>query len=385
VLAFAGLTGVLGAGEVELSSVTFKAVEKRFGDTVVLKPLDLAIRDGEFLVLVGASGCGKTTILRIISGLEEVSAGEVCIADRRVNDVAPRDRDIAMVFQNYALYPHMSVYDNMAFGLALRKFPADEIRKRVDKAAAMLGLGKLLDRKPKALSGGQRQRVAMGRAIVREPKVFLFDEPLSNLDAQLRVQMRTEIRKLHRQLQTTMVYVTHDQVEAMTLASRIAVLDGGVLQQLGSPREIFRRPANRFVATFIGSPPMNLIPVTVERRDGALELATKGLRVALPSWRQDALAAYEGRELTLGVRPQHFIATTTGAVAAVMVDAVEPLGSETYAYGRIGGASVTLRLPADTPVTDGDAVDVAVDASGLHMFDVDGKRLAAFDPREEVA
>src|SRR5512145_3031960 len=259
-----------------MASVTFDKVVKKYGDVVAVNNLNIAVDDKEFLVLVGPSGCGKTTALRCLAGLEEISEGEIRIADRVVNDVAPKDRDIAMVFQSYALYPHMSVYDNMAFGLKLRKTPKEEIKRRVNEAAKILGIENLLDRKPRQLSGGQRQRVAVGRAIVREPKVFLFDEPLSNLDAKLRVETRAEISKLHQRLQTTFIYVTHDQVEAMTMATRIAVTNKGMLQQLDTPQAMYDRPANMFVAGFIGSPAMNFFPGKIKKEGGKLFVETAG-------------------------------------------------------------------------------------------------------------
>src|SRR5512146_2795139 len=287
-----------------MASVTFKNVYKKFGDVTAVNNMNIAVDDKEFLVLVGPSGCGKTTALRCLAGLEEISEGEILIGDRVVNDVAPKDRDIAMVFQSYALYPHLSVFDNMAFGLKLRKVPRDEIKKRVEKAAATLGITDLLNRKPRQLSGGQRQRVAVGRAIVREPKVFLFDEPLSNLDAKLRVQMRAEISKIHQQLQTTFIYVTHDQMEAMTMATRIAVINRGKLQQLDTPQNLYNFPTNLFVAGFIGSPAMNFFPAKI-RKNGKLVADAGEFAVPLPSSKAKAFDPYVGRDVVIGIRPEN--------------------------------------------------------------------------------
>src|ERR1700688_3380491 len=292
--------------EITMAEVSVRKVVKEYdGGVQAVKGIDLDIADHEFVVLVGPSGCGKSTTLPMIAGLEEITGGEIWIDGEVVNDVPPRDRDIAMVFQNYALYPHMSVFDNMAFGLKLRKFSKDEIRKRVDEAARILDIAQLLQRKPKALSGGQRQRVAMGRAIVRNPKVFLFDEPLSNLDAKLRVQMRTEIKKVHQTIPTTTVYVTHDQVEAMTLADRVVVMNHGVIEQIGAPQELYHHPATRFVAGFIGSPGMNFLPVTV-LDDGGLKIRlADGTTLPVPPQRVDRYGPYKGQDMTLGLRPEH--------------------------------------------------------------------------------
>jgi multiple sugar transport system ATP-binding protein len=321
-------------------------------DVTAVSGVNLEIEDREFVVLVGPSGCGKSTTLRMIAGLEEISKGEILIGDKVVNDVAPKNRDIAMVFQNYALYPHMSVYDNMAFGLKLRKYPKAEIKKRVSDAASILGIEELLERKPKALSGGQRQRVALGRAIVRQPKVFLFDEPLSNLDAKMRVQMRTEITKLHQRLQATMIYVTHDQIEAMTMGDRIVVMDKGVVQQTDTPIKLYQEPANIFVAGFLGSPPMNFINGTVKReRDGTYFTELKGgsIRVRLADDKTAALEALAERPVLLGIRPEHielaqFAATDQpkGSFPAI-VDMVEPMGPETNLYLQTGAHTVVSR------------------------------------------
>src|SRR5579864_1608423 len=295
-----------------MAAVTLKNVSKVYGSNVqAVKPTTLEIKDKEFLVLVGPSGCGKTTILRLISGLEDPTSGDIFIDSKRVNNVSPKDRDIAMVFQNYALYPHMNVYENMSFGLKLRKFPKEEIRRRVDNAARILDISELLDRKPKALSGGQRQRVAMGRAIVRDPKVFLFDEPLSNLDAKLRVQMRTEIKKVHQKVRTTTVYVTHDQVEAMTLADRVVVMNAGLIEQVGSPNDLYHSPATKFVAGFIGSPAMNFIPCQVEQAAGALRVRVSDtIAFPVPADRTARYTPHAGKSnLVLGLRPEHIIET----------------------------------------------------------------------------
>src|SRR5512136_418963 len=287
-----------------MAGVTYNQVSKKFGDVVAVNDLNLKIEDKEFMVLVGPSGCGKTTALRCLAGLEEITDGEILIGDRVVNDVAPKDRDIAMVFQSYALYPHMSVYDNMAFGLRLRKTPKDEINRRVQEAATILGIEGLLDRKPKQLSGGQRQRVALGRAIVREPKVFLFDEPLSNLDAKLRVETRANISKLHQRLGTTFIYVTHDQTEAMTMGTRIAVLKDGLLQQMDSPQALYDRPGNIFVAGFIGSPAMNFFDVKLKSSDGKLVIDGGSFNLEVPPDRVKPLQSYVGKDLVLGIRPE---------------------------------------------------------------------------------
>ena len=286
-----------------MASVTYEHVTKRFGDVVAVNDLSIEIEDKEFLVFVGPSGCGKTTSLRLLAGLEELTEGNIYIGDRLVNDVAPKDRDIAMVFQSYALYPHMSVYDNMAFGLKLRKTPKQEIERRVREAAGILGIENLLDRKPKQLSGGQRQRVAVGRAIVRDPAVFLFDEPLSNLDAKLRVQTRAEISKLHQRLGTTFIYVTHDQVEAMTMATRIAVMRDGLLQQLDTPQHLYDKPANIFVAGFIGSPSMNFFDATLVDADGKLLIDGGTFRVEVPESKKGQLLEHKGKEVIFGIRP----------------------------------------------------------------------------------
>jgi multiple sugar transport system ATP-binding protein len=364
-----------------MAQITFSNVSKQFGDTRVIAALDLDIPDREFMVLVGPSGCGKSTALRMIAGLEDISAGELRIGGRTVNDVQPKDRDVAMVFQNYALYPHMSVYDNIAFGLKVRDVPPAEVRSRVDDVAATLGLTPLLARKPKALSGGQRQRVALGRAIVRNPSVFLFDEPLSNLDAELRVQMRAELARLQTRLQTTTVYVTHDQVEAMTLGQRIAVLAplGATrtsnLQQVGSPLEIYDRPANVFVATFMGSPRMNVFPVTVSSDATMLEAA--GFRVPAPAG--IPLGAYAGRTVLIGIRPEHIgdrIDSRQPHAATVRgtVEIVETVGHEVIVHVRVAGTLVIARLAPRSSPAFGAELQLVVDGSSIHLFDPESER-----------
>jgi multiple sugar transport system ATP-binding protein len=366
-----------------MAQIKFSHVSKRFGTTPVIAALDLDIPDREFMVLVGPSGCGKSTALRLIAGLEDVDAGELAIGGRSVIGVEPKDRDVAMVFQNYALYPHMSVYDNIAFGLTTRRMPAAEIRARVDEAAATLGLGELLDRKPKALSGGQRQRVALGRAIVRKPSVFLFDEPLSNLDAELRVQMRAELARLQQRLQTTTVYVTHDQVEAMTLGQRIAVFAplsptvAANLQQVGTPLEIYDRPANVFVATFMGSPRMNIVPVTVSADCSVLE--APGLRLAAPA--NPALRAYAGQEILAGIRPEHVgdhpdPARVRVVRAPGVVEIIETVGHEVIVHARVGDILLVARLGARRAPAFGAVLELAIDCEAIHAFDArTGRRI----------
>jgi multiple sugar transport system ATP-binding protein len=356
---------------VAMAEVTLRNVVKQFGAARAVDDLSIAIHDREFAVLVGPSGCGKTTALRMIAGLETVSSGDIFIGDRRVNDLPPRDRDIAMVFQNYALYPHMSIRDNLGFGLRIRQLPRSEIDARVDEAADILGLADLLDRKPKELSGGQRQRVAVGRAIVRKPKLFLFDEPLSNLDAKLRVAMRAEISKLHRRLGATIVYVTHDQVEAMTMADRIFILSRGVLQQSGSPMEVYAKPANRFVAGFIGSPAMNFVDATVEDDGSALYAVADGFRVRLPEAFAPSVRPYAGRAVVFGVRPEDIAAATgTGATLETRAEVVETLGSEIFAHLACGPRTIVARMKApDVPLRVGDALAVELDMAKTHLFD----------------
>ena len=365
-----------------MAEVELKGVVKQYpGGFVAVRGLDLKVEDGELMVLVGPSGCGKSTSLRMIAGLEEITTGELQIAGRRVNDVAPRDRDIAMVFQSYALYPHMSVYENMAFGLRLRKTPRTEIDERVRGAAATLGIEDLLERKPKALSGGQRQRVAMGRAMVRDPKVFLFDEPLSNLDARLRVQMRVEIARLHRTLKTTMVYVTHDQVEAMTLADRIAIMSEGELQQVGTPLDVYNQPANRFVAGFIGSPAMNFVQGTLASGEGVATFSRGGVEVRLGADKAALLAQTDTdtSTLTIGIRPQHFAPADGDSVADVKgrVEYAERLGAESFVHLEVDGLDhhLVARLPGSRPVTIGEELRLVVDGSAVHIFGADGANL----------
>jgi multiple sugar transport system ATP-binding protein len=360
-----------------MASVTYDNVTKRFGDVVALQDLDLEVRDKEFLVLVGPSGCGKSTALRCLAGLEEITEGVVRIGDRVVNEVAPKDRDIAMVFQSYALYPHMTVYDNMAFGLKLRKVPKDEIQERVTEAARILGIESLLDRKPRQLSGGQRQRVAVGRAIVRNPQVFLMDEPLSNLDAKLRVQARAEISKLHQRLQTTFIYVTHDQTEAMTMGDRIAVLRDGILQQLDTPQRLYDNPANQFVAGFIGSPSMNFIPVTIIDRDGRLYADSGAFRLRIPPDYHDTLASYSGREVTLGVRPEDIHDEDFSPPLehlqplSTEVEVTELMGNEVFVYLTSGQNTIVGRVDPRTSAQVGDRFEGVVNMENIHVFDPD--------------
>jgi multiple sugar transport system ATP-binding protein len=358
-----------------MSSVSYKHVYKKFGDFVALNDLDIEIADKEFLVLVGPSGCGKTTALRCLAGLEEVSGGEVWIGEQVVNDVAPKDRDIAMVFQSYALYPHMTVFDNMAFGLKLRKVPKGDIKRRVEEAAGILGIEHLLKRKPRELSGGQRQRVAVGRAIVREPKVFLFDEPLSNLDAKLRVQTRAEISKLHQRLQTTFIYVTHDQTEAMTMATRIAVMNKGLLQQLDSPQNLYDRPANLFVAGFIGSPAMNFFPAKIIKEGSNLIVDAGSFKVQIPENRVSVYAGLAGKEVIFGIRPENIHNpeyAPTGITAALVnckVDVTELMGNEILLYMLTGTISFVARVDPRSRYTIGDQVQLAFNMDNFHIFD----------------
>ncbi|MBN2149246.1 MAG: sn-glycerol-3-phosphate ABC transporter ATP-binding protein UgpC [Anaerolineales bacterium] len=360
-----------------MASVTYDHVYKRFGDVIAVNDLNITIADKEFLVLVGPSGCGKTTALRCLAGLEEISEGKIMIADRVVNDVAPKDRDIAMVFQSYALYPHMSVYDNMAFGLKLRKVPKDEIKRRVEAAAAILGIEGLLDRKPRQLSGGQRQRVAVGRAIVREPKVFLFDEPLSNLDAKLRVETRANISKLHQQLQTTFIYVTHDQVEAMTMASRIAVINKGILQQIDTPQSLYDRPDNLFVAGFIGSPAMNFFKTKLERGDGKLFINGGSFRVEVPGDRVNTYMKYADKPVIMGIRPenihdpQYQPANIFPQPVEGTVDVTELMGNEIFLYMTSGEHAFVARVDPRTKVAMGEKTQVAFNMGNMHLFDPD--------------
>jgi multiple sugar transport system ATP-binding protein len=357
-----------------MATVTFDHVWKKYDNFTAVTDLTLDIQDEEFLVLVGPSGCGKTTSLRMIAGLEDISEGQLKIGDRIVNDVPPKDRDVAMVFQSYALYPHMSVYDNLAFGLKLRKVPKDEIDKRVKDAAKTIELTNLLERKPKQLSGGQRQRVALGRAIVREPAVFLMDEPLSNLDAKLRVQTRAEISRLHQRLKTTIVYVTHDQVEAMTMGTRIAVMNLGLLQQVGTPQQLYQHPANRFVAGFIGSPAMNFMEVTVEGSGPDAKLKGGAFEAPVPARLVDAIAGAAGRPLIMGIRPEHFevrdAGQTVGKVRA-NVDVVEYLGNEELLHLRADEQYVVAVVDADLQVRSGDVLDLIYSVDNMYVFDAE--------------
>ena len=345
-----------------MAAIQFREVRKSYGDNAVVHGISLSIADGEFIVIVGPSGCGKSTLLRMVAGLEPITGGEIDIGGRVVNNLEPKDRDCAMVFQNYALYPHMTDFENMAYGLKIRRVPADEIKRRVDEAAAILELGKLLDRRPKQLSGGQRQRVAMGRAIVREPAAFLFDEPLSNLDAKLRVQTRLEIQKLHRRLRTTSLYVTHDQVEAMTLAERMIVMNGGRAEQVGTPAEVYHDPATTFVASFIGSPPMNLITGRVSA-DGQRFETEQGSGIQLPA----PVTALAGRSLILGIRPEHL--HFGGDATDFEVETVESLGADHLIHGRIAGQEIIVRV-GDVPTPDaGTTVKLNFSAEAMHWFD----------------
>jgi len=360
-----------------MASVTYEHVYKRFGDVVAVNDFDIKIDDKEFLVLVGPSGCGKTTALRCLAGLEEVTSGRIFIADQLVNDVAPKDRDIAMVFQSYALYPHMSVYDNMAFGLKLRKTPKDEIKRRVNEAAKILGIENLLDRKPRQLSGGQRQRVAVGRAIVREPKVFLFDEPLSNLDAKLRVETRANISKLHQQLSTTFIYVTHDQMEAMTMATRIAVMNKGVLQQLDTPQSLYDRPSNLFVAGFIGSPAMNFFKAKLVKGDGKLFVDGTSFKVEVPSSRYNVYNNYVDKSIIFGVRPEdikdpHFAPPGIFAQPVEgLIDVTELMGNEVFLYVANGEHNFVARVDPRTSARMGDRMQVVFNMDNMHLFDLE--------------
>ncbi|HLW60574.1 MAG TPA: sn-glycerol-3-phosphate ABC transporter ATP-binding protein UgpC [bacterium] len=360
-----------------MAKVLLEQISKQFGNVVAVNNVTLDIPDKQFTVLVGPSGCGKTTCLRLIAGLEEASAGNIYIGDRLVNDVAPKDRDIAMVFQNYALYPHMTVYDNMAFGLRLRKYPRPEIDRRVKEAGEMLGIQELLSRKPKQLSGGQRQRVALGRAIVREPQVFLMDEPLSNLDAKLRVQTRAEIKKLHARLQTTTVYVTHDQVEAMTMGDRIVVMKDGVVQQVDSPLNLYDKPANLFVAGFIGSPAMNFLEAKLAKQDGRMVVDGGVFKADVPEAYVPKLSSWAGRPIIFGIRPEDvhdraFRADTKdGAVVKAAVDVHEPLGSDIILYLTAGEHNIVARVDARSQARMGQSAEVVLDMRKMHVFNAE--------------
>ncbi len=361
-----------------MAAVRLASLTKDFGSVRAVDDVTLDIHDSEFLVLVGPSGCGKTTALRMVAGLEEATRGEIWIGDRLVNDVSPKDRDIAMVFQNYALYPHMSVYDNMAFGLKLRRVPRDEIQRRVMDAARMLGLPEsLIKRKPKELSGGQRQRVALGRAIVREPAVFLMDEPLSNLDAKLRIETRAELIKLHRRLGITTIYVTHDQVEAMTMGDRIAVMRDGKIHQVDTPLGLYTGPANRFVAGFIGSPPMNFADATIVEQDGRLAVDVNGAVLAIPEDRRGSAQGYLGKSVEFGVRPSDIydkamspvVAPEPTNTARAQVEVIEPMGADSILYLSLGGVQLVASVDSGTQAREQEPLDIVFDMSKAHLFD----------------
>ncbi len=363
-----------------MSSLTLKNIYKKYaGGVVAVSDFCLDIKDKEFIILVGPSGCGKSTTLRMVAGLEEISEGELYIDDKLVNDVAPKDRDIAMVFQNYALYPHMTVYDNMAFGLKLRKTPKEEIKRRVEEAARILDITHLLDRKPKALSGGQRQRVALGRAIVREPKVFLLDEPLSNLDAKLRAQMRTELSKLHKKLGTTFIYVTHDQVEAMTMGDRIVVMKDGFVQQVDTPQNLYSNPVNMFVAGFIGSPQMNFINATLQKKGDKLVATFGDTTVTVPASKNvnGKLNDYIGKDVVVGIRPEdiyddpELMAKYSDGEFAAKIDVTELMGAETFLYLTCEGNNITARVAPTSVAKPGDTIKMAMNVQNLHVFDKD--------------
>ncbi len=375
-----------------MASVTFEHIKKAFGSTIVIEDLNFVVDDKEFLVLVGPSGCGKSTSLRMLAGLEEISDGRIMIGDRVVNNVAPKDRDVAMVFQSYALYPHMTVYDNMAFGLRLRKTPKNIIDERVREAASSLGIEPLLERRPRQLSGGQRQRVAVGRAIVREPAVFLMDEPLSNLDAKLRVEARSFISKLHQRLETTFVYVTHDQVEAMTMGTRIAVLNAGDLQQLASPYDLYHNPANVFVGGFIGSPSMNFFDATLVHTDAGIAVDTGIFQIPLPSERNELFKPHMGKNVTFGVRPedihdQDFQPPNISPVPLeANVDVIEQMGNEMIVYFEEKGKTLIGRLDPRTQARVGKRMNIVVNIDNVHVFDADTEKSLIFDvKREELA
>ena len=366
-----------------MASLSLKHIYKKYpGGVTAVSDFNLEIEDKEFVIFVGPSGCGKSTTLRMIAGLEEITEGELRIDGTLVNDIAPKDRDIAMVFQNYALYPHMTVYENMAFGLKLRKVPKETIKQRVEAAAKILGIEALLDRKPKAMSGGQKQRVALGRAIVREPKVFLLDEPLSNLDAKLRAAMRTEITKIHQTIGTTFIYVTHDQVEAMTMATRIVVMKDGFIQQVDTPQNLYDKPVNMFVAGFIGTPQMNFINATLERRDGKAYVSFEGHSLSIPDEKANdpALEEYYGKEVVIGIRPEciHdeeiFMQQFSDNVIEVDVDVTELMGAEIYLYLKAGEQNMTARVSSRSQARAGDRVKVAIESARIHIFDKDTQK-----------
>jgi len=356
-----------------MASVSLRKLEKSYGALRIVKGINLEIADGEFVVFVGPSGCGKSTTLRMVAGLESISDGDIRIGDRVVNRLPPRERDIAMVFQDYALYPHKTVRENMGFSLKVRGVSAGEAETRINEAAEMLGIPHLLDRRPGQLSGGQRQRVAMGRAIVRRPKVFLFDEPLSNLDAKLRGQVRTEIKRMHQQIGTTIIYVTHDQVEAMTLADRIVILKGGDIEQVGTPDEVYNRPQSVFVGGFVGSPAMNFAKAKIEA--GTLAFAD-GNRLPLSAVHAGREGSAEGREVIVGIRPEHFgAASDPSAAISVRVQVVEPLGSDTLVHFTVGGDTLTARMPPETRPEPGSEIRIGVDPTKVHLFDPVSERV----------
>jgi multiple sugar transport system ATP-binding protein len=359
-----------------MARVLLDKVSKQFGDVEVVKQVTLEIPDREFCVLVGPSGCGKTTTLRMVAGLEEITSGDIYIGDRRVNDLPPKDRDIAMVFQNYALYPHMSVYDNMAFGLKLRGYSKKEIEQRVKEAGEILSIGPLLERLPKQLSGGQKQRVAVGRAIVRKPKVFLFDEPLSNLDAKLRVQMRAELKKIHDRLQSTMIYVTHDQTEAMTMGDRICVMKDGVIQQVDGPLSLYDRPSNKFVAGFIGSPPMNFVEVEIIKKDEEIFLSEGMFELKVPKQFKEAVAPYTSKKMTLGVRPEdiydklfYTMGPKDGNSFSATVEVVEPLGSEIFLHFNTGKNTLVAKVDAHNQAKTNQVIELIINMNKVHLYD----------------
>lgn len=354
-----------------MANISLRNIKKIYpGNVVAVQEFNLEIEDKEFIILVGPSGCGKSTTLRMIAGLEEISEGELYIGDTLVNNVAPKDRDIAMVFQNYALYPHMTVYKNMAFGLTLRKVPKEEIKQKVEEAAKILGIEHLLERKPKALSGGQRQRVALGRAMVRNPAVFLLDEPLSNLDAKLRNQMRSEISKLHKKLGTTFVYVTHDQTEAMTMGDRIVVMKDGYIQQIDTPQNLYNYPCNLFVAGFIGSPQMNFINGTIVKTDKGYSAEFGGIKISLPESKQKNLAAYEGKEVVFGIRPEDIAVGSENSDAVPMkIDLVELMGAEMYLHCVLADSKVVVRTPVLDSCKADTTLSFTINAEKLHIFD----------------
>ena len=366
-----------------MASLSFKHIYKKYpGGVTAVSDFCLEVKDKEFIIFVGPSGCGKSTTLRMIAGLEEITEGELFIGDKLVNDIAPKDRDIAMVFQNYALYPHMTVFDNMAFGLKLRKTPKEEIKRRVEEAARILDITHLLDRRPKALSGGQKQRVALGRAIVREPRVFLLDEPLCNLDAKLRAQMRTELTKIHKNLGTTFIYVTHDQVEAMTMASRIVVMKDGLIQQVDTPQNLYDLPCNMFVAGFIGTPQMNFVNCTLEQKGSDLYVTFGKNSLKLPAEKagNPALKDYIGKEVIMGLRPEclhdepMYLSSLADSVIETYVDVTELMGAEIYLYLVSEEQNLTARVSSRSTARAGDTIKVAVDVSRIHIFDKDTER-----------